>query len=481
MSATPYKSQTTSARKQMRSWMRQEYSRLNYLLGVMAFCVVFYSFFYSLSYKRSTSPGIVAGVAVILFVFVVLPHLLCTKFAIKHSAVGRQLKSFGDFNTVYAEILTALQSPLYTNGTEIISGKYIFLMTEPPHAPQFPAFQNPGRLLVLPVEWLARVSIKPNEPYPDEMNTVIFRTQHPLANATSSNSVYTMTIHMDADATAELVDTITAHITSEPFAEEIFRSCTQSAAPKKHAAANSYPFKSTRTPAARFAARFRSNPLRELRAGKMRVFRLVILFIVLVNVGAMLFLYFLQKNHTLSTLPRDFIRFIHRDVLGNPQALAFLLALLAFYLIPAIAIYVLIQRWYRGFLAEYEKLPQQEQQELLEKLCDNFETGQPVVIYTERCFCFRDAHRFSFQVLLPYSSVLWMYRSHNFFQINNSPSGLSTEVNFYRLIVRTENRKKYCIPSGDEPKLSKRIPDAVVGYGDIQRETYLDKVRERKK
>lgn len=480
MPSTPYHPKTPSARKQMRNWMRQENSRLNYLLGAAAFVVLFYGIPSASLRGKSMIPVLVAGIAAILFVFVLLPRLLGTKFVIKHSAVGRQIQSFGDFDTVYAEILAALQSPLYTNGTEFISEKFIFLMAERTDVPQSPVFQRPGRLLILPVAWLARVSVKPNEPYPDEMNTIIFRTEHPLANAPSSSRLYTMTVHMDADATEELVGAITAHIQPASSTAECFDSYAQSEAPKKDVAANAYPFTSARTPAARSAARFRSDPLRELRAGKMRVFRLVVSLIVLANVGTMLLLYFLTENHTLSTLPRDFVRLIRRDVLANPQALFFLLGLLAFYLIPTIFVYVMIQRWYRGFLAEYEKLPQQEQQELLAKLCDNFETGEPAVIYTERCFCFRDARRFSFQVLLPYSSVLWVYRSHSHFQVGNTAPGLSTEVNFYRLIVRTANRKKYCIPSGDEPKLLKRVPDAVTGYGDIQREAYLDKIRERK-
>ena len=96
--------------------------------------------------------------------------------------------------------------------------------------------------------------------------------------------------------------------------------------------------------------------------------------------------YLLTDGHTLSTIPHDLSSFIHHELISNPEQIFFLLGLLAFYLIPTLLIYLGIQCWYRRFLAEYEKLPSTEQKELLKKLCDNFETGQPVVIYTEHCF-----------------------------------------------------------------------------------------------
>lgn len=471
--------QTASVRKYMRGWMSQETARLRLLLPAAVLSILFFLIPYSSLRGRSTMPAII-GFAVFLFVFLLLPRLLCARFFVKHSAIGRQIQSFGDFDTVYNEIILALCSPLYTNGTEVITEKYIFLMPQKETSLQATAFQNTGRLLILPVEQLTRVSIKPNEPYPDEMNTILFRTIHPSAHASFANGLYTMTVHLDAAATAELVAAVTANIQSPASKEESGYLHTPSLTYNSPRTVNSYPYKSTHSPAARSAARFRSDPLRQLLAGKMRVFRIVVILIVLVNVGTILFTYFMSGG-TLSTMPRDFARFIHRELLNNSRNLLFLLGLFAFYLIPIISVYVMIKRWYRGFLAQYNKLPQQEQQELLAKLCDTFETGKPPVIYTQRCFCFHDTHRLSFQILLPYSSVHWIYRSHSFFRIGSPTPGLDTEVNFYRTIVRTADRKKYCIPSGDEPKLSKRVPDAITGYGDIQREAYLDRIRSLKR
>lgn len=471
--------QTAAARRFMRSWMSQETARLRLLLPAAAFAILFFSFPYASLRGRSAIPFFIIGLGVLLFVFVLLPRLLCTGFFVKHSAIGRQLKSFGDFDTVYAEILSALCSPLYTNGTEVITEKYIFLMPQQETALQSPAFQNNGRLLILPTGQLTRVSIKPNEPYPDEMNTILFRTRLTSANASSADALYTMTVHLDAAATAGLVTAVTANMKTPDFKAEDACFHTPPLTQKSARTVNSYPYRSTRSPLARSAARFCSDPLRQLLAGKMRVFRIVVTLIVLVNVGMLLFIYFVAGG-TLSTMPRDFNRFIHRELLENPQNLLFLLGLLAVYLIPIISIYVMIKCWYRGFLRQYNKLPQQEQQELLTKLCDSFETGKPPVIYTEHCFCFHDTHRFTFQILLPYSSVHWIYRSHSFFRIGSPAPGLDTEVDFYRTIVRTADRKKYCIASGDEPKLSKRVPDAITGYGDIQREAYLDRIREIK-
>lgn len=503
MSAPLGNSQTTDPHKQMHYWMSQEFSKLHLLLLAVAFCMIFYGISVFTLYNKASRIFIFLGLMLFLFTLVLLPRLLCTKFMVKHSAIGRQLRVFGDFDTIYPEILAAVESPLYTNGTELVSKKYIFLMPEPAQSPQISSFQNKGKLFILPVRWLSRVSIKPNEPYPDEMNTILFRLQHRPANISASNGLYTMTIHMDASATKELVTAITAHMNAvngngqdvdflgplASFSEKTGDFTAKSAfftekigeptafSPKQ--ITNAPPSGRRRSPAARSAARFRSNPLRELRDGKMRVFRLVVLLILFANVGTILWIYFMLDG-SLSTLPRDFVRFIHRELLSNPQNLLFALGLLAIYLIPTLFVYVMIRRWYRGFLEEYEKLPQTEQQELLKQLCDNFETGQPAVIYTGRCFCFRDMRRLSFQTLLPYSSVLWIYRTHGAFPIGGPAPGLETQIDFCHLVIRTDHRKKYRIASGDEPKLYKRMPDAIKGYGDIQRETYLNKLRSLK-
>lgn len=472
MSTTPDSYPTTNPRKLMRYWMTQEFAKLRILLLAAAFLMVFYGIPFSSLHHKTPVIFILLGIVLFLFILVLLPRMLCTKFMVKHSAIGRQLLAFGDFDTVYREILTAVESPLYTNGTELISENYIFLMPQPAQALQTPAYENKGRLLILPVQWLSRVSIKPNEPYPDEMNTILFRLGQLPANASTSNGLYTMTVHMGTEAATKLISTITAHMSAADFTGQ-----PATFEPKRMT--NAYPSKPKRTPAARSAARFRSDPLRELRAGKMRVFRLVVSLIVFVNVGMLLWIYFISGG-SLSTLPQDFIRFIHNELLSNPPTLFFLLGLLAIYLVPIISIYIMIRCWYRGFLEQYEKLPQTEQQELLKQLCDNFETGQPAIIFTERCFCFRNMRRLSFQTLLPYSSVLWIYRTHGAFPIGSSVPGLETQVDFYHLIIRTDCRKKYRIASSEMSKLSKRMPDAITGYGDIQREAYLNKLRSLK-
>lgn len=492
--------ETTNPHKKMRYWMSQEFARVRMLLLTAAFFMFFYAIpFFTLHHKSSVI-FIFLGITLFLFVLVLLPRILCTKFMVKHSAIGRQIKAFGDFDTVYREILAAVGSPLYTNGTELISENYIFLMPEPAKSAQLPAFQSKGRLFILPVKWLSRVSIKPNEPYPDEMNTVLFRLGHLPANASTSNGLYTMTVHMGAEETAKLVTTINACMSAadstgqsgfftgksgNPASNSSFSgrytagSSTQSAMFETERVTNAYPSKPKRTPAARSAARFRSNPLHELRAGKMRVLRLIVSFIVLVNVGMLLWIYFISGG-SLSTLPQDFIHFIHRELLPNPQYLFFVLGLLAIYLVPTLSIYIMIRRWYHGFMEQYEKLPQPEQQELLKQLCDNFETGQPAIIYTEHCFCFRNMRCLSFQTLVPYASVLWIYRAHSTFPVVNSVPGLETQVDFYYLVIRTDHRKKYRIAYSDGSKLSKRVPDAITGYGDIQKETYFDKLRSLK-
>ena len=57
---------------------------------------------------------------------------------------------------------------------------------------------------------------------------------------------------------------------------------------------------------------------------------------------------------------------------------------------------------------------------------------------------------------------------------------MEQQVDFYHLIIRTANRRKYRIASGSEPKLTQHAPKAIVGYGAIQREAYLELVRENK-
>lgn len=501
------KQQSASDRNMMRYWIRQESTSLRMIIYVLAFTLCLFGIPNASLHNRLTPAGVIVRIAVPLVVIALFPRLLGTKFAVKHSAIGRQLQRFGDFDTVYADVCAAAQSPLYTNGTEVISGKYIFLMTEPANAVQTPTFGNAGKLLILSVNELERVSIKPNTLYSDEMNTVLFRTNRPIAGALTGGNLFTMTVHMDTAATEELVAAIAANMHTQKeaaeqadyakpfprrqtaahtkdFSDEQAAARTQEFAYQQTDRANSYPYKSTRSPAARSAARFRSNPLRELLAGKLRVFRLIIFFIIFANVGTPLLVYFITDNHTLSTLPRDFVRFIRiarNDLIADPGNLALFLGLLACYIIPLTLIYIMIRRWYRRFLREYEKLPHQEQETLLAQLCDNFETGQPAVIFTEHCFCFRNIRMLKFQTLLPYTSVLWIYRSHSQFELGNmSPSPFSTQVDFQGLVIRTADRRKYRLSTSAESTLHRRVPDAVIGYGDVQRETYLDKIRARK-
>lgn len=507
MSPNPIEQQSVSGRNMMRYWIRQESIRMRMVIYVIVFAVCLYGIPMASLHDRLTPAGIVVRIAVPCLFIVLLPRLLCTKFAVKHSAIGRQLQRFGDFDTVYADVCAAAQSPLYTNGTEVISDKYIFLMPEPANAAQTPTFGNAGRLLILSVNELERVSIKPNTLYSDEMNTVLFRTNRPIAGALTGGNLFTMTVHMDTEATEALVAAITAnmhmqHSAAEPadIHAQVFNGWqtaareeassneqtgdrTQEFAYRQTDRANSYPYKSTRSPAARSAARFRSNPLRELLAGKLRVFRLIIFFIIFANVGTPLLVYFITDNHTLSTLPRDFVRFIRiarNDLAADVKNLALFLGLLAFYVISMSLIYIMIKRWYRKFLKEYEKLPHQEQELLLSKLCDSFETGRPEVIYTEHCFCFRNTRMLGFQTLVPYKSVLWIYRSHSRLEFGDmSPNPLSSQIYFQGLVIRTADRKKYHVPTSAESTLHRRVPDAVIGYGDVQREAYLDRLREK--
>lgn len=465
----------THSRNMIHYWMRQETSRLRAGITVLASIVLIYGIpFFSIYHKR-TIIDFILRLITLIFIIISLRFLCCTKFAIRHSAIGKQLPRFGEFQTVYTEICAAAKTPIYTNGTEIISEKYIFLMPEPANAPSPTPFSAPTKLLILSVHELERVSVKPNAPYPDEMNTLLFRTAK-LKEASLDNRLYMMTVHMDKEAAQALADLITQKIPKKTYQEDTQTSDTS----LRSARANSYPFKTSRTPASRSFARFRANPLKELRAGKMRVFYLVVFLIIFANIGTIMLVYFLTDGHTLSTIPHDFINFIHNELILQPKQMFFLLGLLAFYLIPMLLIYLGIQCWYRRFLTEYEKLPLKEQKELLKKLCDNFETGQPIVIYTEHCFCFRNLRSFSFQTLLPYTSVLWIYRTHTAFALPTKTPGTEQSVEFYHLIIHTQDRRKYRIASNSEPELSRRAPEAVVGYGDIQRETYLDLIKARK-
>ncbi|MDE7326893.1 MAG: hypothetical protein K2N63_11590 [Lachnospiraceae bacterium] len=429
---------------------------------------------------------------ILLAIILILRFLCTTRFAVRHSGIGRQIARFGDFNSIYPNICAAAQAPLYSNGTEVISKDYIFLMPEPDDTMQRTPFGNSPKLLILSVQELARISVKPNAPYPEEMNTLIFRTppdletgyetfhtspstktgnkafQSASPSANGNERLYTMTVHLDTMAAQELTLILTKQM-QENSTNFPTQNHTIPPLPK-----------SRRTLAERSFARFCANPLRELRAGKMRVFRFVVFSILLVNIGAMLFIYFITGNRTLSRLPHDFVGFIRRELLANPDQLLFLIGLLAFYLIPILLVYMCIQRWYHHFLEEYEKLPHIEQTELLEKLCDNFKTGQPAVIYTEHCFCFRNLRAFSFQTLLPYSSVLWIYRTHSAFALPSQIPGTKQQVEFYHLIIRTANHQKYRIASSNEPQLSQRAPEAILGYGDIQREAYLELARKKK-
>ncbi len=467
----------THSRNMIHYWMCQETSRLRTGITVLASIILIYGIpFFSLYHKR-TIVDLILRLATFIFIIIGTRFLCCTKFAIKHSAIGKQLLRFGEFQTVYSEICAAAKTSIYTNGTEIISEKYIFLMPEPANTPSPTPFSAPAKLLILSVHELERVSVKPNAPYPDEMNTLLFRTAK-LKEASLDNRLYMMTVHMDKEAAQALADLIMQKIPKETYRED---AQTSDIPPfSRPVRVNSYPFKTSRTPASRSFARFRANPLKELRAGKMRVFYLVVFLIIFVNIGTIMLVYFLAGGHTLSTIPHDLSNFIHHELISNPEQILFLLGLLAFYLIPTLLIYLRIQSWYRRFLSEYEKLPSKEQKELLEKLCDNFETGRPTVIYTEHCFCFRNLRSFSFQTLLPYTSVLWIYRTHTAFALPTKTPGTEYPVEFYHLIIRTEDRRKYRIASDNEPELSKRTPEAVVGYGDIQRETYLDLRRKRR-
>ncbi len=467
----------THSRNMIHYWMCQETSRLRTGITVLASIVLIYGIpFFSLYHKR-TIVDLILRLTTFIFIIIGTHFLCCTKFAIKHSAIGKQLLRFGEFQTVYSEICAAAKTSIYTNGTEIISEKYIFLIPEPANAPSPTPFSAPAKLLILSVHELERVSVKPNAPYPDEMNTLLFRTTK-LKEASLDNRLYMMTVHMDKEAAQALADLIMQKIPKETYRED---AQTSDIPPfSRPVRVNSYPFKTSHTPASRSFARFRANPLKELRAGKMRVFYLVVFLIIFVNIGTIMLVYFLAGGHTLSTIPRDLSNFIHHELISNPEQILFLLGLLAFYLIPTLLIYLRIQSWYRRFLSEYEKLPSNEQKELLEKLCDNFETGRPTIIYTEHCFCFRNLRSLSFQTLLPYTSVLWIYRTHTAFALPTKTSGTEYPVEFYHLIIRTEDRRKYRIASDNEPELSKRAPEAVVGYGDIQRETYLDLRRKRR-
>lgn len=468
----------THSRNMIHYWMRQETSRLRAGITVFASTILIYSIPFFSIYNKRVVIDLILRSATLIVIIIILRFLCCTKFAIRHSAIGKQFSRFGEFQTVYTEICAAAKTPIYTNDTEVISEKYIFLMPEPANASSSPTpFSAPAKLLILSVYELERVSVKPNAPYPDEMNTLLFRTAK-LKEASLDNRLYMMTVHMDKEAAQVLADLITQKIPREIYQED---TKTSGIPPFSHPArAHSYPFKTSRTPASRSFARFGANPLKELRAGKMRVFYLTVFLIIFVNIGTLMLVYLLTDGHTLSTIPHDLSSFIHHELISNPEQIFFLLGLLAFYLIPTLLIYLGIQCWYRRFLAEYEKLPSTEQKELLKKLCDNFETGQPVVIYTEHCFCFRNLRALSFQTLLSYTSVLWIYRTHTAFALPTKTPGTEYPVEFYHLIIRTENCRKYRIASSNEPELARHAPEAVVGYGDIQRETYLDLRRKRK-
>lgn len=491
MSRIQNKPQSGPAHDMLRCWMRQESMQLRIVIYVIAFNFFLFRILTPYAGQSLTAPDIIVPAAVLCLLILLLPRLLATKFAVKHSAVGRQLESFGDFNAVYADVCGAVQTPLYTNGTELISEKYIFLMPEPVNAAQTRMFSSAGRLLIIPTALLERVSVKPNTLYSDEMNTLIFRTARPLANASANGSLFTMTVHMDAAAAQKLADTITENICAQgaaggqasPSASNSAETSARTFGSRENSREASYPFPSKRSPAARSAARFRSDPLRELLAGKLRVFRFIVFFIVLANVGTPLILYFITDNHTLSTLPQDFLQFIRimrSDLAADVKNLALFLGLLAFYIIPLTAIYIMIRRWYRRFLTEYEKLPRQEQETLLSKLCDNFETGQPELICTEHCFCFRNIRMLKFQTLLPYSSVLWIYRSRIPLIFANAKTGSAAQAELEQLVIRTADRRKYRMSLSAEQALHRRVPDAVTGYGDIQKETYLDMVRSLK-
>ena len=496
------KKAAASGRTMMHCWMRLETLRPRMIFSIFAVTFCFFFLFRSMTHGWFSAAAAVGTAAGVLLLMLIVSRLCVSKFAVKHSAVGRQLKRFGDFRTVYSEICAAAQEPLYTNGTEVISRDYIFLTPEQSDLTESPF--SGGRLLILAVSELESVCVQPDALYPDEMNTILFCTANPLKGASADSCRYQMTVHLDASSTQQLADAVSANLrekrrtAAEPFARtagtaQQLESKTQadctfsgstggfgtSAACPAAARPNSYPYKSMRSPAARSAARFRSDPLHELLSGKLRVFRLVVSLILFVNLGAILFIYFLTGG-ALSSLPRDFVHFVRRELLGQPDQLYFLLGLAAMYLIPSLFIYIMIRRWYRCFLEQFERLPQPEQKELLSALCDNFETGRPAVIYTAHCICFRNMRMLSFQTLLPYPSILWIYRSRGAFLLPVPNMDASLPVEFCHLVIRTANRRKYRIPSDEETALSRRVLHAVVGYGEDEKQLYREKLREQK-
>ncbi|MDE7299150.1 MAG: hypothetical protein K2N94_10035 [Lachnospiraceae bacterium] len=207
-----HKARPAAERNMMRYWVRLETLRLRMILSFFAVTFCLYSIPHSSLRGRFSIAGSAIRIAAVLLLVLLLFHLTGTKFAVKHSAIGRQLERFGDFNTIYREVCAAAQSPLYTNGTEVISEDYIFLMPEPANAPQSTLFSFSGRLLILSVEELESVSVTPDALYPDEMNTILFRTARPLKDAVSDSCRYEMTVHTDTAAAQELVQAITARM-----------------------------------------------------------------------------------------------------------------------------------------------------------------------------------------------------------------------------------------------------------------------------
>ena len=105
---------------------------INFITGLFLLYTIFISPFRHIDKTLELILRVVALLAVIL-----IGRLLCTtRFFIRHSNIGKQIMRFGDFNSVYPKICAAAQTPLYTNGTEVISKDFIFLMTEPDNAPQ---------------------------------------------------------------------------------------------------------------------------------------------------------------------------------------------------------------------------------------------------------------------------------------------------------------------------------------------------------
>ena len=96
------KKAAASGRNMMHCWMRLETLRPRMIFSVFAVTFCFFFLFRSMTHGWFSAAAAVRTAAGVLLLMLIVSRLCVSKFAVKHSAVGRQLKRFGDFRTVYS-------------------------------------------------------------------------------------------------------------------------------------------------------------------------------------------------------------------------------------------------------------------------------------------------------------------------------------------------------------------------------------------